>query len=212
VSGRTVRARVAAIHKTEAIRPGSNIEFILTPGALDGVPLLYAGGARVRAKEIARLQREAYRRFPSVTVINVADVLDRVQEVVDQIAMVVRFIAAFSILAGVIILASSVAGTRFRRIREVVILKTLGATRRRVASIFSIEFLILGVVAGIMGSALASGFSALLLKRLLDSEFRFDAVPNLLAVVLTAVIANVAGWLASLRILGQKPIEALREE
>ena len=51
------------------------------------------------------------------------------QEVVDQIALVIRFISAFAILAGAIILASSIAGTRFRRVREIVIFKTLGATR-----------------------------------------------------------------------------------
>ena len=211
-SGRRLAARVAAIHKTEAIRPGSNIEFILTPGALDGLPVLYFGGVRVRTAAVAALQRDAYRAFPSVTVINIADVLDRVQEVVDQIALVVRFISAFSILAGVIILASSVAGTRFRRLREVVILKTLGATRRRVAGIFSVEFLILGLVAGVLGSLLATGFSSLVLKRLLEADYRFDLLPNVVAVVLTALIANLAGWLASYRILGQKPLEALRQE
>src|SRR5207253_10768963 len=91
------------------------------------------------------------------------DVMLIVHDVVDLIALVILFISLFTILAGVIILASSVAGTRFRRIREVVILKTLGATLRRVAGIFSIEFLILGAVAGVMGSLLAAGFSSLLL-------------------------------------------------
>jgi putative ABC transport system permease protein len=105
-----------------------------------------------------------------------------------------------------------VAGTRFRRIREVVILKTLGATRRRVASIFSVEFLILGIVAGLMGSLLATGFSSLLLKRFFEGQFRFEPLPNLLAIALTALIANAAGWLASFRILGRKPLEVLREE
>ncbi|MFN0165499.1 MAG: ABC transporter permease [Bryobacteraceae bacterium] len=212
VQGRRVSARVAAIHVTETVRPGSNIDFIFTPQALDGLPVLYFGGVRVRPKDIAPLQRTMYQRFPSVSVINVADVLDRVQEVVDQIALVVRFISGFSILAGIIILASSVAGTRFRRIREVVILKTLGATRRRVSAIYSVEFLLLGLAAGIMGSAMAVGFSNLILKKVLETQYRFDLVPNLVAIVATAVIANVAGWLASYRILDQKPLEALRNE
>jgi putative ABC transport system permease protein len=154
-----------------------------------------------------------YRQYPAVTVINVADVLDRVQEVVDQIALVVRFISAFSILAGIIILASSVAGTRFRRIREVVILKTLGATRRRVSAIYSAEFLILGIAAGIMGSSLAIALTNLLLKRLLDiQEYRFDPLPNAVAIVGTAMITVLSGWLASYRIIEQKPLEALRNE
>ncbi len=212
VQGRRVAARVAAIHRTESIRPGASIDFVFTPGVLDGLPVLYFGGVRVRTREVAALQRVMYQRFPSVSVINIADVLDRVQEVIDQIALVVRFISAFSILAGVVILASSVAGTRFRRVREVVILKTLGATRRRVRAIYSVEFLLLGLAAGVMGSALASGFSNLILKRLLETQYRFDPLPNLAAILASALIANAAGWAASYRILDQKPLEALRQE
>ncbi len=211
-SGRRFVAQVAAIHRTESIRPGSSIEFIFSEGALDGLPAVYFGALRVRPASVAALQRSVFGKFPAVTVINAADVLEIVQEVVDQIALVVRFISAFAILAGAIILASSVAGTRFRRMREVVVLKTLGATRRRLAGIFSVEFLVLGSVAGIMGSLLATGFSSLLLNRLLDAPLRVDPLPNLIAVALTAGIAAAAGWLASFRILGRKPLEVLREE
>src|SRR5206468_8605360 len=117
------------------------------------------------------LQRAVYATFPTITVVNIADALEIVQQVVDQIALVIRFLSAFTILAGAIILAASVAGTRFRRIREVVILKTLGGTRRHIARIFSIEFLTLGAVAGLMGGLLASGFSRIVLTRLLDEKF-----------------------------------------
>ena len=96
--------------------------------------------------------------------------------------------------------------------REVVILKTIGATRRQVTRIFSVEFLTLGVVAGLMGAILATAFSSLVMKRLLNAHFDFDRKAAALAVVLTAVLANVSGWLASFRILGQKPLEVLREE
>jgi putative ABC transport system permease protein len=134
------------------------------------------------------------------------------QSVVDKIAQVVRFISLFAILAGAIILSSSVAGTRFRRMREVVILKTLGATRWRVSRIFSVEFLVLGAVAGVMGTLLADSFANLLLKRFLDAQVSWPIVPSLIAVAATALIANAAGWMASFRILGQKPLEILREE
>ena len=166
----------------------------------------------VNPKLVAEMQKAVYAQFPTVTVVNMADVLAIVQDVVDQIAIVIRFISLFTILAGAIILASSVAGTRFGRIREVVILKTLGATRRRIAEIFSIEFLILGAVAGLAGSLLATGFSSLLLRQLLKAEVHLDSLPNLYAVLLTAAIANLAGWLASLRILSQRPLEILREQ
>jgi putative ABC transport system permease protein len=210
--GRNFDAGVACVHRTEAIRIGAASEFIFDPATLAGLPTTYYGGVRVKPAAVPALQRAVYEKFPTVSVINAADVLQIVQDVVDQIALVIRFISLFTILAGVIILASSVAGTRFRRIREVVIMKTLGATRRRVAGIFSVEFLILGAVAGLMGSVLATGFSGLLLKRFFEGQFRFDPMPNLLAVGITALIANMAGWLASFRILGRKPLEVLREE
>jgi putative ABC transport system permease protein len=210
--GRSVSARAACIEKTESLRLGARFEFLFNPGALDGFPSIYYGSLRAKPASVPALQRISYESFPTVTVINVADVLDILQQVVDQIAKVIHFLSAFAVLAGAIILASAVAGTRFRRVREVVILKTLGATRRRVVGIFSTEFLILGTVAGLMGSLLASGFSAVILKRLMQVAFQFDVWPNLVAIVATAVVANAAGWLASYRILAQKPLQVLRDE
>ncbi|MBM3782797.1 MAG: FtsX-like permease family protein [Acidobacteria bacterium] len=212
VSGRRIVSRVAAVHRNESVRPGTNAEFVFSPGALDNVPVLYFGAVRVRNDSIAVLQRASFEKFPAITVINLADVLDRVQEVIDQVAIVVRFISAFAILAGVIILASSIAGSRMRRVREVVILKTLGATRRKIAAIFSVEFFLLGLVAGIMGSVLAVAFTNVLLARVLDAEFRFEWAPNFIAVAGSALVAILAGWMASFKILNQRPLEILRDE
>jgi putative ABC transport system permease protein len=210
--GHRIAMRVVAIYRTEAVGPGANTEFITSPDTLRQVPMLYFGAARVAPAQIPQLQKLSFEKFPALTMINLADVLDRVQEVIDQVALVVRSISAFSILAGMIILASSVAGSRVRRIREVVILKTLGATRQRIARTFTVEFLLLGGTAGLMGSLLASAFANLLLTRLLDAKFIFSPWPNLVAVLASALIALAAGWLASFRILGQKPLEILRNE
>jgi putative ABC transport system permease protein len=209
---RAIRTRVTCIHRSESVRMSARFEFVFNPGPLDSAPAVYYGSARVRARDVPALQRVMYQRFPTVTVVNVADVLQIVQEVVDRIALVIRFISAFTILAGAVMLASSVAGARLRRMREVVILKTLGATRQRSATIFSIEFLALGAAAGAMGSLLASGFAALVLKRLMEIEFQPDPLPELLAIVCAALLAVGAGWAASFRILGRKPLEILREE
>jgi putative ABC transport system permease protein len=212
VGAREVEATVASIHRSEGFRMGSNIQFVLTPVALRGMPAIFYGGVKIAPDKAADLQRQIFEQFPTITVINAADVIEIVQEVVDQIGVVVRFVSAFAILAGVVILVSSVVATRFRRMHEVVILKTLGATRRRVAGIYSVEFLILGSVAGLIGSALASSFSNLLLTEVLDAEFIFEPVPNLVTIVGTALLANTAGWLASFPVLGKKPLEVLRSE
>jgi putative ABC transport system permease protein len=211
-AGITVTARVAAIHRVEQMRVGAANEFVFNPPALTGMPATFYGGVRMKPSEVGALERAAYAKFPTVTVVNVAEALAIVQQVIDQVALVIRFISGFAILAGAVILAASVAGTRFRRVREVVILKTLGATRKHAGRIFSVEFLTLGAVAGLMGALLASVFSRLLLKRLLDANFSFDPQATLIAVALTALLAQASGWLASFRILRQKPLEVLRDE
>jgi putative ABC transport system permease protein len=212
VAGRRFGARVAATHRAAVTSFGSGVEFIFSPGALEGVPAVYYAAARVRARDVPALQKTTFDRHPTVTVINAADVLEIVQQVVDHIALVVRFISGFAILGGVIILAGGVAGTRFRRLREASILKTLGATRSRVGRIFTVEFLVLGATAGLVGSLLATGLSSVLLRRLMEAELLFDWRASLVAVLLTALVANAAGWMASFRILGQKPLEILRRE
>jgi len=212
INGKEFSARVACIHRIDSVHLISRVEFIFSDGALDGFPVVYYASLRAQPSTVSAFQEALYRSFPTVTVVNLADVLQTFQSVVDQIATVIRFISMFAIVAGAIILSSSVAGTRFRRMREVVILKTLGATRARVSRIFSVEFLILGAVAGLMGALLANGFANLLLERMLDAQVSFPILPSLFAVIATALIANVAGWAASFRILGQKPLEILREE
>jgi putative ABC transport system permease protein len=160
---------------------------------------------------VGELQRALYAAYPTVTVINVAQALETVRSVVIQITYVIQFLAAFSIFAGVIILASSIAGTRYRRIREVVVLKTLGATRRRIATVFSIEFAVLGLVAGVVGITFANVIARVLLTKL-TVAYHFQWVWTVAALLGTAALTVATGWLASHRILGRKPLEVLREE
>jgi putative ABC transport system permease protein len=186
-------------------------EIILASGALKGLPVIWYGAAHVQPQQVGSLQRAFFNAYPTVTVVNIADILDTIQRVVRQITVVIRFLAVFSILSGLVVLASSIASTRFRRIREVVILKTLGATRGRIVSVFSIEFAVLGILAGLIGVVFANLLSLVLLHRL-DIDFGIDWPACLIAVAATAALAIGTGWAASLRILGQRPLQVLREE
>ncbi len=212
-SGRNFRSTVRATYRQESVRAGATQEFIFDSTTLEGLPVIYFAGARVKTANVGQMQAALYAQYPTISVVNIADVLDIIQEVVDQVAVVIRFISAFAILGGVVILAASVAGTRFRRIREVVILKTFGGTRQKIAGIFSVEFLLLGGAAGVLGSVLATGFTWLLLKRFFtDAEFNFQWQALAISVLGSAILANLAGWAASARILGQKPLAILRED
>ena len=204
-------ATVAALMKPDGQHTYSRAEFVMPPKVLEGLPVIWYGGVHADPNRVGELQRVLFKAYPTVTVINVAQALETVRSVVIQITYVVQFLAAFSIFAGIVILASSIAGTRYRRIREVVVLKTLGATRQRIVTVFSIEFAVLGLVAGVVGVGFANLIARALLKRMtIAYHFRWDWTAALLAA--TAALAIATGWLASHRILGQKPLEVLREE
>src|SRR3984885_137977 len=204
-------ATVVALTKADGQHAYSRAQFILPPPALAGLPVVWYGGVHADPARVGELQRALYNAFPTVTVINVAQALETVRAVVMQITYVIQFLAAFSIFAGIVILASSIAGTRYRRIREVVVLKTLGATRARIATVFSIEFAVLGLVAGLVGVTFANIIARVLLTRL-TVVYHFRWTSTLGVLLGTAVLTVLTGWLASHRILGQKPLEVLREE
>ena len=210
-NGRTMQTTVIAIIRHNGQHVYSRSEFILTPRALAGLPVVWYGAAHVDPQQVGAVQRALFNAYPTVTVINIADVIETIQGVVQQITIVVRFLAAFSILAGAVILASSIASTQFRRVREVVVLKTLGAKRNHIAAVFSVEFIVLGLLAGFVGVIFANLLSRVLLHRL-DVVFHMEWLATAIALVGTAVLATVTGWVASFRILGQKPLQVLREE
>jgi len=204
-------ATVAALTKADGQHAYSRAEFILTPTALAGLPVVWYGGVHADPGRVGELQRALFQAYPTVTVINVAQALETIRSVVIQITYVIQFLAAFSIFAGIIILASCIAGTRYRRIREVVVLKTLGATRARIATVFSIEFAVLGLVAGAVGVSFANLVARTMLTRMRVSyHWRWDW--TLLALLAISALTVATGWVASHRILGQKPLEVLREE
>ncbi len=212
VQDTTFTATIAAIYVSDSQHTYSRAEYVLPEPELRNLSVIWYGGVHCDPAQTTALERTLYAAYPTVTVINVAATLEVIRQVILQITYVIQFLAGFSIFAGIVILASSIAGTRYRRIREVVVLKTLGATRPRIAAIFSIEFAVLGLIAATVGVIFANIVSRLVLTRALKIDYHFQPGLTLFALGLTALLTIAAGWLASHRILGQKPLEVLREE
>ncbi len=214
--GRRFIATVAALYRPEPQRLLARVGAFVSPGALAGIQRDINGGVRMAPAAIPSLERAMFARFPAITVVNLADVIERVQQVVGQVSLVVRFVSLFAILAAAIVLASAVAGTRFRRLQEIAVLKTCGATRAAVARIFTVEFALLGLVAGAAGSLLALAFASLAARWLMGLSvpvaLRFALVPGLLAVAGSVGLAVAAGWLAAAPLLAHKPLVVLRGE
>jgi putative ABC transport system permease protein len=211
VGGNLRQLKVVAIYRADGQHLGARVPFVLPSGLLKDQVATWYGGAHVDPKQMGALERALFVAYPTITVINLADVLERIEGVVNQITFVVRFLAGFSIFAGLMILASSIAGTRYRRMRESVVLKTLGATRMRIVRIFSVEFSVLGLLAGSVGVVFANLLTRVLLQKL-EVAFHIEWTATVIALLGTAVLATVTGWIASYRILGLRPLEVLREE
>lgn len=209
--GTTHSLKVAAIYRSDGQHLSARVQFVLPSAILANEPSTWYGGTHIDPKQVPQMERAFFAAYPTVTVINVADVLERIESVVDQITFVVRLLAGFSILAGLTILASSIASTRFRRMQEAVVLKTLGATRMRIVRTFSVEFSVLGLLAGAVGVVFANLLTRVLLRRL-DIVFHIEWTATMVALAGTAVLATATGWIASYRILGLRPLEVLREE
>jgi putative ABC transport system permease protein len=211
ISGKPVRARVTNIRDIEFSRPGISNQFIFSPGSLDGFSASYIGTVRISSARVADFQSSLIKQFPSITSIDVGQVLVRIQDLLNKISTVIRFVAVFAMVCGIILLASSVVSTRNQRIREAILFKTLGATRSQIIGIQAAEFLIIGTAAGLVGSILAAVAAHFLLGRLLKTEFDLQWLPFLVGTAAPALLAIITGWLASRGILNQKPLEVLRE-
>ncbi len=211
IGGVMVRGEVLNIRDSEFSRPGTSNQFIFSPHSIDGLPSSYIGTVRIEPSLVPQLQSSLFGQFPHITSIDVGQVLTRVQDLLDKVTIVIRFIAFFAIISGIIILAASVVSTRYQRMREVVLLKTLGATRPQISRIQAAEFLIIGAAAGLVGSVLAAIAAHYLLGNLLSTEFQFQWIPLLACTATTAILSIATGWLASRGVLNHKPMEILRE-
>ncbi len=210
--GKEIGGTVANLRETESIRPGSNNQFIFSPGALEGLPVNYVGSIRARADALPLLQKRLFEEFPTVTSVNITEILAIIQRMLDRVSLVIQFVAGFAILTAIVVLASSVASTRYRRVREAVLLKTLGARRAQVVIVQAVEFATIGLLGGLAGSVFASWLASILLGRLFKTDYEFRWMPLAVTVLVTPVLTVLAGWLASRSILSQKPLEVLREE
>jgi putative ABC transport system permease protein len=212
VQGVTVEAEVTSLRRVDWQTLTTNFFVVLSPGALDGAPATWVATARVPAAAEPALQNAVVAAFPNVTAVPVRDVLERVAAVLGEIAVALRLVALFTLGTGLVVMAGALAATRSQRLYESVVLRTLGATRGVVARAFAVEYGVLGAAAGAGGSLLATILAWIVARWVLEAPWTFDAVPIVVGVAATVVLALAVGFLATFRLLGHKPLPVLRRE
>lgn len=191
---------------------GINFFLVVEPGALDDAPQQRVAAAKVPDGREQEVQDALAAAYPNVTMIRVREIMERVLSVLERVGLAVRLLGGFTVLAGVGILAGAVGATTARRGREVALLKTLGMTRRGVVLVFSVEYALVGAVAGAIGSVGAGLLSWAVLTHGMEIEWAFRALPYAAAIAGAVLLTVVAGVAASARALSSRPIEVLRRD
>jgi len=212
VQGVPVEAEVASLRKVDWQSLGTNFFVVFSPGALDGAPVTFVATARTTAAADGAVQSAVAAAFPNVTAIPVRDVLERVGAVLGDIAVAIRVMALFTVVTGVVVMAGALTATRYQRLYESVVLRTLGATRGVVARAFAVEYACLGAAAGVGGTALACLLAWIVLRFVLDTPWHLEPWALLAGVVASVGLAIAVGFLATWRLLGEKPLPVLRRE
>jgi putative ABC transport system permease protein len=215
VQGIPLRTRVAAVLVPSG-RFNLNLErfdVLFPDGAINGAPKFYIAGTHAPTAAIAlNVQQAVFAAFPRIQAVDISAIVDLIARIFGKIGLVIGFMASFIIATGIIMLVSAILTGRFQRIRETVLLRTLGASRRQLVQIQMVEYAILGVLASLVGAILAVGGNALL------ARFVFKipaAAPPLLLLAATAAVVTVTlvtGWFANRGVTNHPPLMILRQE
>ncbi len=213
VQGRLVTTYVSSIRQVDWQRIGTNYFVVFPDGVLETAPQMHVMLSRSEEDEAsARVQRRVVQEYPNVSAIDLSLVLSTVRDLFGRLAYVIRFMAFFSILTGLIVLAGAVIVSRYQRAEESVLLKTLGASRRTVLQIMTVEYLFLGVFAAATGILLALAAAWSLSYFVFEGPF--VVAPWALAttfVVVTALTIAI-GLFNSRGLYDRPPLEVLRAE
>jgi putative ABC transport system permease protein len=212
IQGAMVSAEVSSIRKVEWGNFSTNFYMILSPGSLVGAPFTYVGTVRVSPQEEVPLQQAVVASFPNVSAIHIGDVLDSFARVLDRLSLAIRAMALFCILSGGVVMAAALASTRYRRLYESVILKTLGAPRSLIVRAFAIEYVLLGAVAGLIGLTLGTVLSWVVVRYVFDLSWSLHPQVLAIGLLLTMLLTLIVGFASTYRILGQRPLAVLRHE
>jgi putative ABC transport system permease protein len=160
----------------------------------------------------AQLQRELVDKAPNISVVDVRDIIEIARGIVQKVSLAVSFVGGFVFLSGLLILIGSIAMTKFHRLYESAILKTLGAKKKLIVWTLLVEYGVLGLLAGLIGSAAAIGLTWAIAEEALKINWRFIPSVNLIGVIATLVVVVLVGVISSWDVMIKKPLGILRNE
>lgn len=213
VQGVPIETFVGSIRKVDWQRVQPNFFVVFPEGVLEPAPKFHVLVTRTETDaQSAALQRAVVREFSNISAIDLSLILETLDSIIAKIAFVIRFMAMFTLLTGLAVLAAAVATSRYQRMQEAILLRTLGASRRQVIHIMLMEYLFLGLFAGLTGTLLALGAAWALAVFVFKVPYVLPVAAPLVAVAGSIAVTVVIGLAGSRGLLDHPPLEVLRAE
>lgn len=210
VAGSVFSAQVANLRKVSWDSFRVNFFVIAPPGLLEGYPVSFITSFYLPPEQSA-LMNDLVKVFPNVLVIDVAAVMQQVQNIMDQVARAVEFVFLFTLLAGLMVLYAAISATQDERVYEAAILRTLGANRRQLLAARAAEFAVLGGMAGLFAAAGATALGYVLATLVLNLPYAFNPGIWLAGLASGAIGVTLAGLWGTRFTLRQPPLQTLRD-
>ena len=209
VAGERVSAKVTSFREVDWDSFKPNFFVVFSPGALEQAPATWLTSVHL-PPERSRALLDLTRRFPSVTVIDTDVILQQVRDVIGRASLTVEFVFLFTLGAGVLVLLAAVQASRDERRFESAVLRTLGAKRRTVLVGVAAEFVLLGLLAGLLAVLAAGSAEYLLATQAFDMAWNPDPMVAALGALAGVLLVGVTGVLATRNVVTSPPVETLR--
>jgi putative ABC transport system permease protein len=211
VQGVSMNTFVASIRQVNWNKIQTNFQILFPKGVLEDAPQFYVELTHVPSTAAsASFQQSVVKKFPNISIIDLAQVISIISDLLDKIGYIIRFMGAFSIITGVVVLIASVRISKYQRIQESVLLRTLGASRKQIFAITALEYLFLGTLSALTGIVIAFSGSWLLAKYSFEIPFGVNLLPVVVLIFIVAGLTLVIGLLNSRGVLSKPPLEILR--
>lgn len=214
IQGRKLTAQVTSIRHVDWRNSRTGFMVLFRPGSLEEAPQMMIGTVNGPENDVdrSRFQRTLLDDYPNISVIDVTDIIRNVKRIVDNVTLAVSFVGGFVFLSGALILIGSIAMTKFQRVYEAAMLKTLGAKRKVLLAILLVEYSLLGFVAGIIGSAAGLGLSYAASRYIFEIPWIFTPTLSLIGIGATVMMVVIVGAISTVDVLARKPLMILRSQ
>lgn len=213
IQGVPLRVRISGIRKVEWPKDPPNFIFVFPTGVIDKAPQIWVATTRVGdVSEANRFQQELVMTYPNVSLVDLRLILSTVENLFRKISIVIKFLALFSIITGLVVLAGAVVNSKFIRIKENVLLRTIGARTRQIMQITLIEYAYLGLFSALTGMILSLAGGWALCRFFFEVELGVAWVDLFLVGGAVMLLTVFIGWLNSREVISTPPLQILRKE